>query len=115
MHNKTKKPAETMKKLSLLMVTLMLAGLWSCGNSENDSEATDSIVNDTISATGIVIDGAMNSVIIVPDSGDTLYFSYPELDPESRYGWSIGDTITVNYVDLDGEMVVTSLTDANAQ
>ena len=55
---------------------------------------------------GIAVDGAMNSIILVAD-GDTMSFSYPDLDREAIDSWEIGDTVTVQYfATIDGDSVV---------
>ncbi len=98
--------------LVILFIAFIIIGIWTFGNFENSSENTDSVAADstiTIKATGVVIDGAMNSVTIVSDNGDTLNFSYPDLAPEQRYAWAAGDTITVTYTTIDGEDIVAEL------
>lgn len=102
-----------MKKLILIMLTIMSVSLWSCGKSDTNAEQSDTIATtDTLEISGIAIDGAMNSVTIAASTGDTLSFSYPDLAPEKRYSWSTGDSITIKFVLIDDEPIVTELTSA---
>jgi|SRR5574344_26530 hypothetical protein len=96
-----------MKKLFSLVIALAVCGLMisSCGNKgAQNEETTDStaVAVDSLAVsnevTGVVSDAAMNSCTIVTAAGDTLNFSYPELDRtkiELPNGMVIGDTITV--------------------
>lgn len=106
-----------MKKLTFIMLAMMMVSFWSCGNSDTatDSATTDSLDADTLEVSGIAIDGAMNSVIIVASTGDTLSFSYPDLAPEMRYSWTEGDSITIRFTLIDDEPVVTQLFSASQQ
>lgn len=45
--------------------------------------------------TGVVLDAAMNSCIILTAAGDTLNFGYPELDRSKIESFMLNDTITV--------------------
>lgn len=94
------------------MLAMMSVSFWSCGNSDTNAEQSDTIVTDTLEISGIAIDGAMNSVTIAASTGDTLSFSYPDLEPEKRYTWTAGDSITVKFVITDDEPTVTQLTKA---
>lgn len=72
-----------------------------------DSSAT---ATDVKSVTGKVVDGAMNSVFVEVEPGNSIEFSYSQLDrndSEVFYNWSIDDEITINYVEVErgGELV----------
>ena len=72
-----------------------------------DSSAT---ATDVKSVTGTVVDGAMNSVFVEVEPGNSIEFSYSQLDrndSEVFYNWSIDDEITINYVEVErgGELV----------
>ncbi|MCI1720986.1 MAG: hypothetical protein LKM37_08310 [Bacteroidales bacterium] len=97
-----------MKKLFSLVLALAVCGLMisACGNKgcKDNAQAADSTAVATDSTatpnefTGVITDAAMNSCTIVTAAGDTLNFSYPELDKskiELPNGMVIGDTITV--------------------
>ena len=107
-----------MKKLSMIMLAALAMGMWSCGNSGSKEESVDSTVvsvspEDTVdeeqTSIGVAIDGAMNSITILDENGDTLNFSYSDLDPAKRVSWSIGDTVTIKYVEVDGEAQVNAV------
>lgn len=100
---------------------MMSTILGSCNNTgtnsgdQNDSiDSIDSVAADSDSlllgkeqaVVGKVLDGAMNSIVILTDKGDTLCYSYPDLPQEKRTGWKIDDTVTVKFVKvkLDGEV-----------
>ena len=104
-----------MKKLTFIMLAMMTVSFWSCGNCDTTDTVTDSLACDTLEVSGIAIDGAMNSVIIVASTGDTLSFSYPDLAPEMRYSWTEGDSITIRFTLIDDEPVVTQLFSASQQ
>jgi hypothetical protein len=56
---------------------------------------------ETLSVTGKVVDGAMNSVFIEVEPDSSVEFSYPQLDrndSEVFYNWSIDDEVTIEYV-----------------
>ena len=100
------------------MLAAMAIGMWSCGNGSGNGENADSTVvsvssEDTVddeqTSIGVAIDGAMNSITILDLNGDTLNFSYPDLDPAKRVSWSIGDTVTIKYVEIDGEAQVNAV------
>lgn len=72
-----------------------------------DSSATATGIK---SVTGKVVDGAMNSVFVEVEPGNSIEFSYSQLDrndSEVFYNWSIDDEITINYVEVErgGELV----------
>ena len=112
-----------MKKLFLpvALFAMMSTLLGSCNNTgtnsgaQNDSiDSIDSVAADSDSlllgkeqaVVGKVLDGAMNSIVILTDKGDTLCYSYHDLPQEKRAGWKIDDTVTVKFVKvkLDGEV-----------
>ena len=112
-----------MKKLFLpvALFAMMSTLLGSCNNTgtnsgaQNDSiDSIDSVATDSDSlllgkeqaVVGKVLDGAMNSIVILTDKGDTLCYSYPDLPQEKRASWKIDDTVTVKFVKvkLDGEV-----------
>lgn len=96
-----------MKKLFSIVLALAVCGLMisACGNkgaqNEQTTDTTAVAVDSTATPnefTGVITDAAMNSCTIVTAAGDTLNFSYPELDKskiELPNGMVIGDTITV--------------------
>lgn len=108
-----------MKKifLPIALFAAMSLTFGSCNNtganSDNQNDSIDSVAADSDSlllgneqkAVGKVLDGAMNSIVILTDKGDTLCYSYPDLPQEKRAGWKIDDTVTVTFVkvQLDGE------------
>ena len=107
-----------MKYLSILMLAALAVGVWSCGKGSGNGEGADSTVvsvspedsvDDEQTSIGVAIDGAMNSITILDANGDTLNFSYPDLDPAKRVSWSIGDTVTIKYNEVDGEAQVNAL------
>ncbi len=112
-----------MKKLFLpvALFAMMSTILGSCNNTgtnsgdQNDSiDSIDSVAADSDSlllgkeqaVVGKVLDGAMNSIVILTDKGDTLCYSYPDLPQEKRAGWKIDDIVIVKFVKvkLDGEV-----------
>lgn len=111
-----------MKKifLPIALFAAMSLTFGSCNNtganSDNQNDSIDSIdsvaadydsllLGNEQKAVGKVLDGAMNSIVILTDKGDTLCYSYPDLPQEKRAGWKIDDTVTVTFVkvQLDGE------------
>ena len=112
------------KTLIATLIGLMGIGMVSCGKAgsnggDNDSTVVtvspEAAVDSELTAIGVAIDGAMNSITIVNEHGDTLSFSYPDLAPEKRYSWSTGDSITIKFVLIDDEPIVTELTSAAQQ
>ena len=106
------------KTLIVTLIGLMSISIVSCGKANNESENADSTVvsvspeasvDSEQTAIGVAIDGAMNSITIMNEHGDTLSFSYPDLDPAKRASWSIGDTVSVKYVEVDGEAQVNAV------
>ena len=112
-----------MKKLFLpvALFAMMSTLLGSCNNTGTNSgaqnhsiDSIDSVAADSDSlllgkeqaVVGKVLDGAMNSIVILTDKGDTLCYSYPDLPQEKRAGCKIDDTVTVKFVKvkLDGEV-----------
>lgn len=106
------------KTLIVTLIGLISISIVSCGKANNESENADSTVvsvspeasvDSEQTAIGVAIDGAMNSITIMNEHGDTLSFSYPDLDPSKRASWSIGDTVSVKYVEVDGEAQVNAV------
>lgn len=54
-----------MKKLVLLLAVVFSASLFSCGNSDKQAEATDSVVADTIVAVEAVVDSVAPDTAVV--------------------------------------------------
>ena len=86
------------------------------------SAAGDSTISDgkTITVTGKVVDGAMNSVFVEVEPGKSKEFSYSELDrnnSEVYYNWEIDDNITVTYIETmhDGEPIDSVISIQKAQ
>jgi len=96
-----------MKKTFVALCAVMSIAFVACKGDKQQADNNDANlepapieeVADTAQqeVTGIAIDGAMNSVYLRTADGDTVAFSYPELDMEHRGGWEIGDTVTVRY------------------
>lgn len=109
-----------MKQILYMLVIPVFAIMMSCGNSkkaDSESQISDS---DSCSATvtpadmvnphqigkehtviGITLDRAMNSIIVLDEKGDSLYFDYSDIDNRSKIlGSNIGDTVTVKYITL---------------
>ena len=93
-----------MKKLVFLFCALSALTMFSCikgqqsdENNEMQNDSTTTAVDSTMQVTGVAVDGAMNSISLVVD-GDTVDFSYPDLDNDHRASWDIDDTVTVRYV-----------------
>ena len=106
------------KTLIATLIGLMGIGMVSCGKAgsnggDNDSTmvtvSPEAAVDSELTAIGVAIDGAMNSITIVNEHGDTLSFSYPDLEPSKRASWSIGDTVSIKYVEVDGEAQVNAV------
>ena len=104
-----------MKKiLSFILTSAVLTLVVSCSNSKSDKTATDTCCTDTATqytvkgetacndgtqiVCGVAFDGAMNSIFLRTEKGDTLSFGYPELEPSKRVSWMIGDTVTIKYI-----------------
>lgn len=99
--------------LAALIIT-MGGALVGCTGENKPSDTLDTVVikpispidstssaKDILTATGKVIDGAMNSVFIEISEDSVVEFSYPQLDrnnSEVFYSWSLDDNITVSYV-----------------
>ena len=61
------------------------------------------------STTGVIIDGTMNSLMIIAQNGDTLSFTTIEADCSSANGMLAGDTATVFYFSApDDQSVLTA-------
>ena len=108
-----------MKKLVIALSVISAMSLFSCiGESKTDQlipqEDTTKVEIKPEEVTGIVIDGAMNSVDIKVGD-DTIWFSYPDLDLDHRAPWDEGDSVTVRYyVTQDGDSVVDIINRSNA-
>lgn len=91
----------------------MFSGGCSCtGESQRHNDTIDTsavtpsnVLNapqqQVLEATGLVVDGAMNSVSLKAEGSDELLeFAYPDLPPEKRVEYSLDDStfITVRYV-----------------
>jgi len=64
-----------MKKLVLLLAVVFSASLFSCGNSEQKAEATDSVAADTIVAVEetVAVDTTANDTVVAVDAAvDTV-------------------------------------------
>ncbi|MDO4511267.1 MAG: hypothetical protein Q4B68_05555 [Bacteroidales bacterium] len=77
--------------------------------------AIDSIVaqkvaehaSDLLSINGVVVGGAMNSIMIEDCEGEAYDFSYPELSRDSIDAWEEGDLVKITYTHTkDGDVVV---------
>ena len=101
-----------MRKLLLFAAALFLISFtWSCTETgKTDGEGTDTIdsgvveplpeISPEITVVGEAYDGADRSIIIVTHEGDTLSFDLPEIDPDKKQRWRIGDTVTIKYVKI---------------
>ena len=86
-------------------------------SAAGDSTATN---GNALTVTGKVIDGAMNSVSVEIEPGNSKEFSYSQLDrnnSEVYYNWEIDDKITVTYIETmsDGEPVDSVISIQKAQ
>lgn len=81
----------------MLVSLLAVAGI-SCSNTGGNTSAPEEPqpATDTVSYTGVVIDGAMNSIFIKTAAGDSLSFGYPNLNHEKIQSYMINDTVTIN-------------------
>ena len=111
-----------MRKLLYILTLPIFIIAMSCGNSkkaDSDSQISDSdscspsvssadMINPHQIGTehtviGVTLDRAMNSIIVLNEKGDSLYFDYSNIDDRSKiFGSNIGDTVTVKYVTLAG-------------
>lgn len=94
-----------MKLIQIMLVSLLALTGISCSNTGgNTSSSPEELqpagestpAKDTVSYTGVVIDGAMNSIFIKTAAGDTLSFGYPNLNHEQIQSYMINDTVTVH-------------------
>lgn len=93
-----------MKWIQIIFAGLMAFAGLSCSNTGGNTPGTEELqpapatisARDTVSYTGVVIDGAMNSIFIKGETGDTLSFGYPNLDRSKIQNYMINDTVTVN-------------------
>lgn len=114
-----------MKTSALTLTAALALAISSCGgNGTGDKTQADSTIVEVSpedmgqgerEATGRAIDGAMNSVTIATAQGDTLSFSYPDLEPAKRVAWRIGDMLTVSYTESADEITVLAIKKAAEQ
>ena len=85
------------------MICAAALALTACGGSDSKtkvvqaSDVATGVEEET--TVGVVLDQAMNSVLMRTLAGDSAYFSYPEaLTPNRRCHSGVGDTITVKHV-----------------
>lgn len=103
------------KAIFFIAVSAFVSLMIACGNSNkagNDSESRTQVVTpaDVVNphqvgeehtVIGVTIDRAMNSIIVLDENGDSVTFSYADIDDRSKiHGSNIGDTVTVKYVTL---------------
>lgn len=111
-----------MKKILFLLALPIFIMAMSCGNSKKGNDNSQISDSDSCSPTvtpadmvnphqigkeqtviGVTLDRAMNSIIVLDEKGDSLYFDYSDIDDRSKiFGSNIGDTVTVKYVTLAG-------------
>lgn len=100
--------------LSVVALAIITGGvLDGCTTEGNHSDTIDTVVlqpkqlldlgdsTDVMTVTGVVTDGAMNSVMVEVDDDSIMEFSYSELDrgnSDVYESWEIDDRITVSYV-----------------
>ncbi|MEF9924679.1 MAG: hypothetical protein RR090_12820 [Niameybacter sp.] len=110
-----------MKKILPIFAVIMAMSFFSCGNSKSKTACADStqcdttqqcmpVGADTLRVCGVAIDGAMNSIYLKTEKGDSIGFGYPELDPSKRVKWMIGDTVTVTYLHVNDADTVLYMT-----
>ena len=91
-------------KVSDFGAILLFAAFAACSggsNSHMSEQINASDVADSEAETttcGVVLDQAMNSVLVLTLDGDSADFSYPELEPNRRCSCGTGDTITIKHV-----------------
>lgn len=121
-----KQPTKYVDSLDTTVITPKTESTQPSDSLNNDSTAPsaagDSIASNgkTITVTGKVIDGAMNSVNVEIEPGNTKEFSYSELDrnnSEVYYNWEIDDKITVTYIETmsGGEQIDSVISIQKAQ
>ncbi len=69
---------------------------------DSTTVVTDSGKQVLYHITGKVWDAAMNSVLIITHTGDTVAFGYPELNPKNRVSTGLGKKITVTWIKYNG-------------
>lgn len=77
-----------------------------------DTVAKDDVTSaesNTISVQGEAVGGAMNSIFVQDEKGNTYDFAYPELDRDSIDGWEEGDIVKVKYMPSNDGNVVSSV------
>lgn len=92
-----------MKILKVLTICALSLCLSACCNNSN-KQAAEVAEESAKTITGVVLDGAMNSIFIITSNNDTLSFGYPEIDKTKVDSYMIGDTVVVNFitVTIDG-------------
>lgn len=70
--------------------------------SENTIDSTMVTVGE-LSMTGIVEDASMNNFMLITLTGDTVWVSTMDQDPREVGGFSLGDTVKVNYIQEEAE------------
>ena len=108
-----------MKNLVLAFGVLFALSFFSCTNQADtttpeDNDTTQVVEDTALLASGIAVDGAMNSVYLLVGD-DTVEFSYPDLESDHRESWEVGDSLTVRYyVTENGDSVTDVINDTNA-
>lgn len=121
-----KQPTKYVDSLDTTVITPKAETAQPSDSLDNDSTAPSAAGDSTetngnaLSVTGKVIDGAMNSVSVEIEPGNSKEFSYSQLDrnnSEVYYNWEIDDKITVTYIETmsDGEPVDSVISIQKAQ
>ena len=72
-----------------------------------DEDSDDVEAQDTLSVDGVVIGGAMNSILVEDADGKSYDFAYPELTRDSIDAWEEGDLVKIKYSpSKDGDVVI---------
>lgn len=121
-----KQPTKYVDSLDTTVITPKAETTQPSDSLDNDSTAPMAAGDSTetngnaLTVTGKVIDGAMNSVSVEIEPGNSKEFSYSQLDrnnSEVYYNWEIDDKITVTYIETmsDGEPVDSVISIQKAQ
>lgn len=119
-----KQPTKYVDSLDTTVITPKTEGTLpdSLTNDSTAQAAGDSTISNgkTITITGKVVDGAMNSVFVEIEPGNTKEFSYSQLDRNDSkvyYNWEIDDKVTITYIATtrDGEPVDSVISIQKAQ
>ena len=121
-----KQPTKYVDSLDTTVITPKAETTQPSDSLNNDSTAPSAAGDSTetngnaLTVTGKVIDGAMNSVSVEIEPGNSKEFSYSQLDrnnSEVYYNWEIDDKITVTYIETmsDGEPVDSVISIQKAQ